>query len=339
MTTAVTAPNNATFARSLVLGMPGYTLPPPGRFLAELRSTTDPTQAEFAQIALRFDSQVGSIGVTAYDGVEQTATVALLASAQDMAQLSSAETYTADLVYIQGNDVANFGQFVFTITQGLTLAPLPAAPSYGALASWGPIVDIAGASAPTVLAIESQGLPGPAAWSATTAWAATTQYQAYPPASVVTYGDDTYVCSTSHTSTSTFDPTKWTLLPALSATQAAASAAAALASQEAGAASQAGAAGSATAALASQEAAAVSQGAAAASAATATTQATSATGAAAAMAALLASFRGVFLGPFASDTAATTFATAQSITLAAGVMYENTTEDKFRTYSDRKSVV
>jgi len=65
----------------------------------------------------------------------------------------------------------------------------------------------------------------------------------------------------------------------------------------------------------------------------ATTGATTSNGNAAAVAALLASFRGVFLGAFASDTAAAAFATAQSITLTSGIMYENTAEGKFRQYN------
>lgn len=50
------------------------------------------------------------------------------------------------------------------------------------------------------------------------AWAASTAYSASPPASVVVYGGQTYVCSTTHTSTSTFDTTKFTLIAAMGAT-------------------------------------------------------------------------------------------------------------------------
>ncbi len=52
-------------------------------------------------------------------------------------------------------------------------------------------------------------------------------------------------------------------------------------------------------------------------------------------AALLASFRSAFLGSFASDTAAAAFATANSITLSNGIMYENnsTTPEKFRIFN------
>ena len=321
MSIAVAAPNNATFARSLVLGMPGYALPPTGRFIAELRATTDPTQAAFADIALRFDSQIGSISVIAYDGTAQTATIALLASAQDMAGLAGGASYTADLVYIQGDDVANFGQLAFSIVQGLSCAPLPPAPSYSSLTSWGPIVDIAGASAPTILSIETQGLPGPvgpAPWGPLAAWAPTHVYSAATstaPASAVTNAGSSYYCISTHTSGATFDASKWQeITPGAGAavTAAAASAAAAAASQVAALGSQTSATGSALAA--------------AGSAGSASSSATS-------VAALLASFRGVFLGAFASDVAATTFASANSITVAAGVMYENTAEDKFRIYS------
>ena len=53
------------------------------------------------------------------------------------------------------------------------------------------------------------------------------------------------------------------------------------------------------------------------------------------VAALLASFRSTFLGPFASDSAASSFASTNGITLVDGVMYENTTgtPNKFRIYN------
>jgi len=89
----------------------------------------------------------------------------------------------------------------------------------------------------------------------------------------------------------------------------------------------------AAAALASQNAAAASATASATSATASASSATAASASATNVSALLASFRGVFLGAFASDSAAQAFATANSITLVAGIMYENTTEDKFRIYS------
>lgn len=49
--------------------------------------------------------------------------------------------------------------------------------------------------------------------------------------------------------------------------------------------------------------------------------------------AMLATFRSIFLGSFATDANAVSFATANSIALVSGVMYDNTTENKFRIYS------
>jgi hypothetical protein len=48
---------------------------------------------------------------------------------------------------------------------------------------------------------------------------------------------------------------------------------------------------------------------------------------------LLAAFRGVFLGIFENDSSAENFALANSITLADGIMYQNSTLDKFRIYN------
>ncbi|SDA12848.1 hypothetical protein SAMN02799622_00829 [Methylobacterium sp. UNC378MF] len=57
------------------------------------------------------------------------------------------------------------------------------------------------------------GPTGPQTWQTPpVAWAALTAYAATAPASTVTYGGESYVCSTSHTSTATFDATKWTKL-------------------------------------------------------------------------------------------------------------------------------
>lgn len=59
------------------------------------------------------------------------------------------------------------------------------------------------------------GATGPQPWQTPpTAWAASTAYTASAPASTVTYSGESYVCSTSHTSTLTFDATKWTKLAA-----------------------------------------------------------------------------------------------------------------------------
>ena len=60
-----------------------------------------------------------------------------------------------------------------------------------------------------------QGTTGPASWQTPpTAWAANTAYSASAPASVVTYQGSTYVCSTSHTSTASFQSADWTLIAA-----------------------------------------------------------------------------------------------------------------------------
>ena len=69
------------------------------------------------------------------------------------------------------------------------------------------------------------------------------------------------------------------------------------------------------------------------SASAAATSASNAASSASNTAALLASFRGVYLGAFASDSAAVAFANANSISVVNGIMYENTTSTKFRIYN------
>lgn len=69
-------------------------------------------------------------------------------------------------------------------------------------------------------------------------------------------------------------------------------------------------------------------------AAEASASASAASSSATTVSALLASFRGAFLGAFTDDAAATAFAAANGITLNEGVMYENTTLDKFRVRVD-----
>lgn len=56
------------------------------------------------------------------------------------------------------------------------------------------------------------GATGPAAWAAVSAWTTATVYTATDPKSVVTFGGETYVCNTSHTSAAAFatDVAKWT---------------------------------------------------------------------------------------------------------------------------------
>jgi hypothetical protein len=55
-----------------------------------------------------------------------------------------------------------------------------------------------------------KGDPGPAAWGPVAAWATGQNYTSTPPASAVTYGGETFVCHTSHTSGGAFDATKFT---------------------------------------------------------------------------------------------------------------------------------
>lgn len=55
----------------------------------------------------------------------------------------------------------------------------------------------------------SAGSPGPAAWTPPAAWASSTAYVVGPPASCVVYQGETYVCTTAHTSTGTFDASKF----------------------------------------------------------------------------------------------------------------------------------
>ena len=76
-----------------------------------------------------------------------------------------------------------------------------------------------------------------------------------------------------------------------------------------------------------------SASAAAGSALAAAGSASSASSSASTTAALLAAFQSVFLGDFASDAAAVSFAGAHSIAIVDGVMYQNTASDKFRIYT------
>lgn len=71
-----------------------------------------------------------------------------------------------------------------------------------------------GSTGPTG-ATGSTGATGVQPWvTPPAAWAATTVYTATAPASSVTYGGESYVCSTAHTSTGTFDPAMWTKIAA-----------------------------------------------------------------------------------------------------------------------------
>ena len=95
----------------------------------------------------------------------------------------------------------------------------------------------------------------------------------------------------------------------------------------------AGAVSSAAASAASAAASLASQIASAASAAAALVSQNAAAASAATTAALLLSFRSVFLGAFATDSAAVTFASVNSIALTNGISYENTTTQKVRVYN------
>jgi hypothetical protein len=67
-------------------------------------------------------------------------------------------------------------------------------------------------------------------------------------------------------------------------------------------------------------------------ASTATDKAAATAADATTVSALLAAFRQVFLGAYPDDATASAFASAHGVTLAAGVMYENTTSAKMRIY-------
>lgn len=185
-----------------------------------------------------------------------------------------------------------------------------------------------------VVAQGPQGIQGPVPWLAPVAWATGQIYVVGPPASCVSYGGGSYVCKTAHTSGGSFDATKWTMIndpgnaQAAQAAQTAAEAArdSAQGYSSSASSSASNASSSAASALSSKNAAATSETNAAASATSASNDKTS-------VSALLASFRGAYLGAFASDSAAVAFAAANSISIVDGVMYENTASDKFRIYN------
>jgi hypothetical protein len=68
---------------------------------------------------------------------------------------------------------------------------------------------IAAATDWDILVTGARGVVGPDSWSTPVAWAASIDYSASPPRSTVVYDGETYVATTSHTSGSTFDSTKW----------------------------------------------------------------------------------------------------------------------------------
>jgi len=82
------------------------------------------------------------------------------------------------------------------------VGPTGATGATGATGSTGP-TGATGATGAT-------GTTGSAAWTSVSAWASSTAYVSAAPASVVTYGGETYVCSTAHTSGGSFDASKFT---------------------------------------------------------------------------------------------------------------------------------
>lgn len=58
---------------------------------------------------------------------------------------------------------------------------------------------------------------GPAPWTAPSDWAASQSYTVGPPASLVVYNGEAYVCTTTHTSGGSFDASKWVKVTASAA--------------------------------------------------------------------------------------------------------------------------
>lgn len=127
----------------------------------------------------------------------------------------------------------------------------------------------------------ADGNTGPTPWSSPVAWAASTAYVVGPPASCVIYSGGSYICKTAHTSSATFDLSKWTMIAdpgnaqaaQSAATAAAASASSANSSYIAANTSAGEAASSASAALSSKASAETAATNAASSASTASTKA------------------------------------------------------------------
>ncbi len=231
MTIAVALTGGLTFACSATVLCPNYPTQPGGEFFLGL------VAAAGDEPAFAFSSQDGSIVAMNFDATAGTLSLAFLMAAQDSVNLA-AGTYTGALVYVDGSGAIQAGDsFAFTVTAAAPGVTLPSAPSYGSIAGWGTITDIAGASTATTLQMLPRGLPGPVgppAWSPIAAWAPYTAYQAGPPASLVAYGFSCWVCVTSHTSGAAFDPSKWQeLAPGTNSLVASAQAAAVAAAQPA----------------------------------------------------------------------------------------------------------
>ena len=320
MTIAVAFQAGTTFARTAIVLVPGYAAAPAGQWFLPL---VPGGAAPGAAPALLLTSQDGMIVPGAFDPVGGTLSLAFLIAAQDSLPLSG--TYTGQLTYTDNAGAEIVGDVMqFTIQAAQPGVTLPPAPSYGSISGWGPFEDVAAGSTATQLQMLPRGLPGPvgpAPWSAPVAWAPYTSYVPGPPASCVIYNSSSYVCATAHTSGANFDATKWQELTPGGA----------LAVQTATQQAQIATTAVGTAATAAQTATTQAQVAATQATASASSASSAQTNAAA-VAALLAAFRSVFLGAFASDAAAASFALANAITLADGISYENTTEDKIRVY-------
>jgi len=294
MTILAALKSRTDIARTLQLHMPGRSAAPAGRWRMQLRPSTSPVDET---IALEFDSAVGSIHAVAWDNAAKTLVLALLANAADVAALAG--DYYADLELIEDGATSRWGEFVWTFGVALTRSQLPPRRSFADLSAWGPLIDIAGSDAATVLQVLERGPPGPPPATRWTNGGTVLEVQ-QPDGSWLTSADLTGPDGS------------------LSPTAAAASTAAVNA---AAAAIEAAAIATTKASVATADAIETAQD----RVAVASDKNT--------VAALLATFRSIMLGAFASDAAAVAFAAANGIAVNDGLMYENTASDKFRIYS------
>jgi len=87
----------------------------------------------------------------------------------------------------------------------------------GAPPASGQYVGSTGLVSSAAAAVNIQGPTGPNSWATPVAWSPATLYVAAAPASVVTNGGSSYLCIVTHTSGSTFDPTKFAVIAAAGA--------------------------------------------------------------------------------------------------------------------------
>jgi hypothetical protein len=200
----VTLKDNESFGRTAQIHMPGYALPPPGRFLLELRRDAG------APVAHSFSTDAGSLQAIGVDAPSETIVLAMLATQQEVAELAG--VYIGDLLYVESAESSNLGAFLFDVQAGVTQPQLAQTVDYASLAAFSPLRDIADASAATVLALMQRGATGPAPFGALAPWASNRNYAAGPPASFVTHAGAAYLCSEAHVSGAAFDPSKWTAL-------------------------------------------------------------------------------------------------------------------------------